>query len=275
MSFVKGSGGVEIHYRVVGNEGPLVVLLHGLGLSGRFWFSLPEKLSTGTDVPVRVVAIDNRGTGQSTCPRRPWLMSHMADDVAAVVDSIGTGPAIVAGISMGGMVAQHVALRHADKVSGLLLMATLPGLPHLSPPAFRTIRDLVSLRFIDEDTAGKRLARLLLPESELPRASEHLAGWREALLEETASPRCFIFQLAAVATHSASLRLGKICCPTTVLVGEQDLLVPEKNSRRLASAIPGARLKRIPGVGHGIDILAADEVCSSIWELARVARPAS
>src|SRR6478672_59781 len=97
------SKGVRIHYSVTGpRSGAPVVLLQGLGLSSRFWFDIPNLLAADGR---RVLAIDNRGTGKSDKPRRPWTMRAMADDVARVLDAEEIDAAYVVGISMGGMIA--------------------------------------------------------------------------------------------------------------------------------------------------------------------------
>ena len=108
------SRGARIHYTEHGTRGrgPAVVLIQGLGLSSRFWFDVPELLAHDPHGPRYVLAIDNRGTGRSDKPRRLWTMGTMADDVVAVLDHAGVESAFVVGISMGGMIAQHVALRH-------------------------------------------------------------------------------------------------------------------------------------------------------------------
>lgn len=266
MPYARGARGVEIHYRVAGSGGPFVVLLHGIGLSGRFWFELPQRLAG--DGARRVLVVDSRGTGHSACPSRPWGMADMADDVAAVLDAAGAGDAVVAGLSMGGMIAQHVALRHPDRVRGLLLMATSAGMLHGRLTSPRAIWGLVSLPFIDESKVGRRLARLLLPPGEVARGAELLQGWREVLQTEAASRRAFLLQLAAVSGHATWARLGEIRCPTVVLTGDQDVLMPPANSRVLAERIPGARLEVLEGVGHGIDLLAPDAVIGAIERLA-------
>jgi 3-oxoadipate enol-lactonase len=269
MPFIDTPSGVRINYTVVGDQGPYVVLLHGLALSGRFWFTIPEMIAKQAKNPHRVIVIDNRGTGQSSCPKWPFLISRMADDVVAVMDAVGAPTAVVAGLSMGGMIAQHVAIRHPQRVNGLVLMATSPGFPYHVHAKMSTIAKLVSLRFVSEEKAGERLARLLLPENELARARAHLAGWRGALLEEAAGPREFILQLCAVAAHSTSFRLKNISCPTVVLTGAADILMPPKNSEILARRIPRAQLRVLPGVGHGIDIIEKDAICRAIWDISK------
>src|SRR5687768_4551259 len=74
----------RIHYETFGNEGPVVVMIMGIGVSGRFWLSIPKSVASFREHPRRVIVIDNRGTGQSDKPLTPWTMSAMADDVAVV-----------------------------------------------------------------------------------------------------------------------------------------------------------------------------------------------
>jgi pimeloyl-ACP methyl ester carboxylesterase len=267
MPHAPGAGGNRIHYRVVGSQGPWVVLIHGLGLSGRFWFSVPDGLAADPAGARRVLVVDNRGTGTSDCPSRPWTIMDMADDVAAVLEHAKADRAVVVGLSMGGMIAQHTALRHAGRVSGLVLMSTSPGLPHGKLPDLKTMSQLVSLPFRKEPEAGRILARLMLPESEFGRAAEHFAGWREALIEEGAPPRCFFFQIGAVATHSTGFQLAKIGCPTVVMAGAQDVLVPPVNAQVLAERIPQATLEMLPGAAHAIDMMDKDAVRRAVNRL--------
>src|SRR5258708_4772752 len=154
---------------------PTVVLGQGLGLWSRFWFKVPERLAQGPD-GWRVVVLDNRGVGRSDKPRGPYRMATLADDVAAVLDEARIDRAHVVGISLGGMIAQHVALRHPSRVSGLLLLATTAGLPYARLPRARAIATLVGLPFAgrrDEvrpaPQVGRAFARLLLAQPDVPR----------------------------------------------------------------------------------------------------------
>jgi len=197
--------------------------------------------------------IDNRGTGRSDAPRVPWRMSTMADDVAAVLDAAGAPSAVVVGISLGGMVAQHVAIRHPTRVDGLVLLATMAGIGSGRLPSARAVSWFLTLPF--GRRGARNLARLLLPEAELPRAREHFAGWRHVIRAEPLSARAFVYHLGAVLTHSTRRELATIRCPTVIVAGAADVLVPPRNSELLANAIPGATLELLPGVAHGIPIL--------------------
>jgi len=134
MPYATNQQGHRIHYRLVGRRGPFVTLVMGIGVSGNFWGNVPRDLAEHPHGPHRVLVIDNRGTGGSDLPGRPWTIGDMADDVAAVLDDAGARESIVIGISLGGMIAQHVAIRHPSRVNALGLMCTTPGLPHGAIP---------------------------------------------------------------------------------------------------------------------------------------------
>ena len=226
--------GHRIHYRLVGEpKSPRsVVMVQGLALSGRFWFDVPERLAEATGD--RVLVLDNRGTGQSDRPRRPWRMGTMADDVAAAMTHAGIERAIVVGISMGGMIAQHVALRHAERVEGLVLLATTPGLPHGRLASPRALAMLARLPFLRGAAARSASARLLLPPAEVPRAAELLGRWAPAFAKDPIRPRTFFFHIGAILGHSTGERLPHVRIPTIVVAAAHDALVPIAASRAIA-----------------------------------------
>jgi len=249
MAFATSRGGTKIFYEVSG-DGPPVVLIQGLGLSSRFWFDIPGRLAR----QYRTVVLDNRGVGRSDKPFGPYSMGLLAGDVLAVMDAAGVATATLVGISLGGMIAQHVAVRHPERVTGLVLLATTPGLPHGTLPSLEVLAALVSLPFGRSGSAGA-FARLLLPEKLMPRARELFSRWPDALAKDPVSPTVFLAQLAAAAGHSLGWRLNEIRCPTVVVAGAEDVLIPPSNSRVLARRIPGAVLEIIPEVGHAVPLL--------------------
>lgn len=241
------SRGARIHYTVRGDGGAAVVLLQGLGLSSRFWFDVPDLLADGR----RVIAIDNRGTGRSDKPRRPWTMGTMADDVVAVLDDAGVDTAFVVGISMGGMIAQHVALRHPDRVRGLVLLATTAGFLLGALPEAKALARLVTLPF-GGPRAGTNLVRLLLPESKWPLAKEIFRDWPKAMRDDPTVPWTFGAHLFAASTHLVTRRLSKIECPVVVVAGRHDQLIPFKNAQVLAKRIRRAELEVVEDAGHAV-----------------------
>lgn len=267
MPFATGARQHRIHYREFGSRAdPTLVLIQGLGLDGRFWFELPERLASGTGARWHVLVPDNRGVGRSELPRRPWTMADMADDVAAMLDAAGVRDAIVVGLSMGGMIAQQVALRHPTRVRGLVLMATWPGLPHARLPAVRTIGDLLGSS-LSRRSEVETVARLILPDQRRDEASQLLAGWFGLMREQPPSRRAFLGQFAALTTHSTGGRLDRIAAPTRVVTGSEDRLVPPRNSDLLARRIPRAQLEVLPGVAHAIPLLDREVVHRNVMAL--------
>ena len=254
MPYATRLDGSRIFYEVTGAAGPEVVLIQGLGLSSRFWFDMPQRLEKDG---YRVLALDNRGVGRTEAPagRLAYKMAEMADDVAHAMEAAGFSSAYVVGISMGGMIAQHVALRHAAKVKGLVLLATTAGFPHAHLPALREVPRLVSIGVAQQRDPVTALARILVPRRHQSRAKELFADWPAALKHEGVRPRAFLGQLASVATHSTGFRLREIRCPAVVVTGDEDVLVPARNSHVLARRLKNAHLEVIPDCGHGIPIL--------------------
>jgi 3-oxoadipate enol-lactonase len=251
MPFATGARGARIYYETRGTGGAPAVLIQGLGLSSRFWFDLPDRLAAGRD-PWRVLTPDHRGVGRSDRPLGPYGMHTMADDVAGVLDHARLDRAFVVGISLGGMVAQHVAIRHPSRVAGLVLLATTAGFPHVrlpSPVALMRFLGLPLSGQLKRDRIDPSFARLLLSRKDVPRANELLSGWPAALRTEPTSLRVFAAHFAAVLGHAPGGALRQIACPTVIVSGDDDVLLPAQNGRVLARLIPGAHLEIVPG-GH-------------------------
>lgn len=245
------SRGARIHYTIHGHHGPAVVLLQGLGLSSRFWFDVPEMLASDPASPRRVVALDNRGTGKSDRPRGLWTMGTMADDVVAVLDDAGIDEAFLVGISMGGMIAQHCALRHPSRVRGLVLLATTAGFLAGALPEARALLRLLSLP-LGGRRASRNLVRLLLPESKWERAGEIFRDWPRAMRDDPTAPATFAAHLFAASTHLVGSRLRHIACPVIVVAGKDDQLIPLRNAEVLAERIRRAELEVIEDAAHAV-----------------------
>jgi len=237
---------IEMNYELHGEGEPLVLIM---GLTGSLegWRPLVPAFAR----EYRVLIFDNRGAGLTDKPAGPYSMPMMADDTAGLMDALGIESARVYGISMGGMIAQELALRHPQKVKALVLGCTTPGGPNSSPPSKETVEALVSIGSLGLEEGLEIVLRLLYTE-------EFIAKYREPLREMTLNsfdlrtPRhAAQAQRAAIDAHDTYDRLPQIRAPTLVIAGGKDELVPSANSPILAQRIPGAELVMYPKARHG------------------------
>lgn len=228
-------GAARIHYRVDGDGEPLV-LIAGTGFDMSFWDDLVPSLAG-----YRVLRLDNRGSGLSDSKDR-LTIPEMADDVVAVMDEIGMPHAHVHGASMGGLIAQELAIRHGERVLSLVLGATWAGSAPMSG-AIRALPLLLSRKGTDEilHRSAPYLTATAVPDHLAPFPGHDLAP---------RDPTALRRQLRAQLRYSSLRRLHRIGQPTLVLHGAKDRLISPLNARLLARRIPRARLRLIRGAGH-------------------------
>lgn len=239
---------VHIAYEVLGPAGdPMpVVLVHGLGYARWGWEPVAARLAERR----RVVLLDNRGIGASDVPDGPYTAEQMAGDVLAVVDALGADRVQLVGVSLGGMVAQHVALQRPACVERLVLVSTTPGGAAAHPipaatldllarmsalPAEEALRAAVdnalgSLVGERHDTVASRIVAHRLSSPQDP------AGWRA--------------QAHAGTTHALGEDVARIACPVLVLHGDDDAVVDARNAEVLGRLLPDATVRTVPGGGH-------------------------
>jgi 3-oxoadipate enol-lactonase len=223
--------------------GTPIVLLHPFPFSRGLWAGLAETLAAHRPV----LAIDARGFGESPLPPGgAYSVDDLADDVAAVLDELSIERVTLLGMSMGGYTALAFAVRHPTRLGGLILADTRAAADNDETRAARA----AALKRIDEAgpdayLAGS-LARLLAPEAP-PALVAHLRARAE---RRAPSLRAGIAALRDRPDRSSPAVLGAIHCPTLVICGEADAVVPAAEMRGLADAIPGARFVAIPGAGH-------------------------
>jgi 3-oxoadipate enol-lactonase len=215
---------------------------------------------------LRCITYDHPGTGRSSKRSLPFSTAHLAASAIRVLDELGIEAAHVAGLSMGGIVAQELALRHPDRVRGLILMSTSTGGRVLPADPRKVVA--VAARIVGGSLRRRRL--WLGPAVFSPGFLKREPGRTEVLLgavtNHPPAPWAIAGQLCAAALHKRAQDLHRIRAPTLVLHGERDILVPVANAQRLADAIPGADLHVFPGVGHAFEYERLDETFAVICD---------
>lgn len=238
--------GLDIFYRETGHGEPLL-LLAGLGLDHRAWAAQVPALSRA----FRCITPDNRDIGRSGRVTGPYTVADMAGDAVGLLDALGIERAHVAGLSMGGAMAQEIAINHPHRVKSLALVATYCSGDPRGTALFEGMR-LMRERFSPEE-----YYRATYPWSFT--VKDYLRpGFMERMIESAAAnpnpqpPDAYARQAAATTTFHSEDRLGRITAPTLLLFGDQDLLTPLRFARALHDGIPGSELVIVPDAGHGI-----------------------
>jgi pimeloyl-ACP methyl ester carboxylesterase len=240
-------GDIEMFYQQMGPaDGEALILIMGWGGDHTAWaFQVPAFASR-----YRVVLFDNRGAGQTDQPDIPYTIPGMAADTVALLDALGIGRAHVHGMSMGGMIAQEVALGHAERVLTLGLHCTLP---HTDP--FLTFRGDGMLRVRaheDREAFGRMMLAWVLS----PRTVVEKPALVDLLVQRTVE-NPYPTSLVGLARQAEAIRrwssldgLSGIRVPTLITTGADDIMVPPDRSRALAARLPHAELVVIPDAGH-------------------------
>ena len=238
--------GAELNYERAG-EGEPLLLIQGMSANllawGRPFASLLEE-------SFDVVSFDNRGMGLSGPATEQFSIAEMAADTAGLLDALEIETAHVLGISMGGMIAQELALAHPEKLRSLTLGCTYcggPGSQVMDPADFQALAEAMASG--DQDRVFRAMYELNL--SPGFRADESRYAEFAAMAAARPAPRQVIgFQLQAIAAHDTSARLPELRVPTLVVHGTVDRILGYPNGPLIASLIPGARLETFEDVGH-------------------------
>jgi pimeloyl-ACP methyl ester carboxylesterase len=276
------ANGIEIEYETFGNESdPTLLLVMGLGAQLIAWndaFCLQL-----ADRGFFVIRYDNRDVGLSTkFDSHPvanaaetftgggdpaYTLDDMADDGAALLDALGRDTAHVVGASMGGMIAQLIALRHGARVLSLTSIMSHPGGTDAVPPTQEALAVLITPRPTDRAAVidSAVIARKVIGGKGWPMDEDKIRADAAAAFDRMYYPDGFLRQMAAIiASPSRVDRLGSLEMPVLVLHGLDDTLVPPENGRKTHEAIPGSTLVEVQGMGHDLPEQAWPQVVDAI-----------
>jgi len=240
VSFAENHG-ARIYWDEQGQGAP-VLLIMGLGWTSAMWHRTRPILVK----QYRTVALDNRGVGRSDAPTGPYSIALMASDAAAVLDAAGIERAHIFGVSMGGMIAQELALQYPDRVRSLILGCTAAGGPHAVRADSEVLQALFRRGLTPDEFAESMNPFIYHPSTPRELVEEDMILRRKWYPTDIG----FLAQLQGIMGWEAYSRLPRIAAPTLVVHGDSDRLIPPANGDLIAKRIPEAKLVLIPNASH-------------------------
>jgi pimeloyl-ACP methyl ester carboxylesterase len=239
------AGDLEMYYEMHGEGFPLLLIM-GLRRNAEWWhLQIPEFAKH-----FKVIAFDNRGAGRSGKPAMEYSIPMFAADTARLLESLGVERAHVLGVSMGGYIAQELALARPEMVAGLVLGCTSCGgdkavyMDPVERAAFAATQGLSPEKILHKDM------HIYFSDEFVAGNPEFIEEFVEISQRHYQPADAFLRQLDACNRHDTADRVGGISAPTLILSGDDDHLVPTENSRILRRLIPGSRLRMFPGGRH-------------------------
>ena len=238
-------GRTRLYWESAGTGDP-VLLIHGLGLSGGAWWRTVDALAPS----MHIITFDHRGVGQSASLTYAYTTEAMADDAVSILDALAIDRVHVYGFSLGGMIAQQVALRHPERVQSLVLGATHSGGRRTAfpePDAIAFFRRRAKMP--SEEAAWASVPYNYGPRGRVQQV-DRIAEDIEHRLQNPFNEHAYRAQLLAASLHNCYRRLERIHVPTLVVHGARDRVIPVANAHMTAEGVPGAQLKILEDAGH-------------------------
>ena len=236
---------LKIYYEIIGQGQPLV-MIRGVGSNVDHWYEQVPALSK----KYQLLVFDNRGIARSSDPGGSLSIKDMAADTVALMEAVGIKKAHILGYSMGGMIAQELALAYPEKINGLVLVATDCGISlriKARPEYSGLFTEMIRLGTTEAKTAA---AGCLFAKRTFESRPDIIERYAEVSLRFPAPQKMLEKQWEAITRHDACDQLQNITAPTLVITGSEDVLIPPENSKVLAEQIPHAQVRFIDGGGH-------------------------
>ncbi len=239
------ANGINIYYETHGHGDPLVLIM-GLRRNAEWWYCQIPALSE----QFQVLVFDNRGAGRSDQPDMDYSISLFADDTAALMKGLGLSSAHVLGISMGGYIAQELAINYSEMVRGLILGCTGPGGSQAVVMSPERLAKFTANKGLSPEDILRKDMDIYFSEGFIRESPEKIEEFVEISRRYYQPPESFLRQFAACQKHDTFERLHRITQPTLIMTGDDDPLVPPGNSRLLKEMIPQSRVEFFPAGRH-------------------------
>ncbi len=239
--------GISLHYESNGQGQPLLLVM-GLGAPAAAWD--PDFVQEMSRTH-QVITYDNRGTGLSDKPDEPYSIAMFASDAVGLLDALSIPRAHVLGVSMGGMIAQELAIHYPQHVASLVLGCTTPGGKHSVPASPESLKALEGRADMTPEEAGREGWKLSFSEEFIRTHRDEMEAQLQRVIAHATPRFAFERHFQATMTLRVYKQLKEITAPTLVATGRNDALIPAANSEILAREIPGAELAIFANAGHG------------------------
>lgn len=252
--------GVELYYELKG-EGPPLAMIQGLGYSSRFWFNQVPELKKH----FRLVLFDNRDVGKSEIVEEEYEMEDMARDLSELIRELGFSHVNLLGLSMGGYIAQHLALEWPELIDKLILVSTHAGGPAYLEATEDLWEEILDVEGLTEREIYRKGYRYSVTEDFFANREE-IEKLVDMRVEDSQPPAAYQRQFQAASRFDLTDRLDEIESDTLIVAGEEDRVVPTQFAEQLEQGIPSAKLALIDDAAHLVHLERPDRLNSLILD---------
>lgn len=256
----KTANGVDLYYELQG-DGPPLAMIQGLGYSSKFWFKQVPKLKQ----QLQLIPFDNRDVGQSEMVGEVYEIEDMARDLKELLGKLGFDHAHILGLSMGGYIAQHLAVDWPELVDKLILISTHSGGPEYLNATENLWEEILDVEGLTEREIYRKGYRYSVTKDFFDN-QEEIEKLVDMRIEDSQPPAAYQRQFQAASGFDLTDRLVEIESDTLILAGDEDRVVPTQFAEQLEQGIPSAKLELIEGAAHLVHLERPDRLNSLILD---------
>jgi len=245
--------GIEIYYEIHGQGKPLVMIM-GIRRNAEWWYAQIPSFSKH----FKVIVFDNRGAGRSEMPRMDYSIRLFAEDTAKLMETLNINSAHLLGISMGGYIAQELAINYPDKIKNMILGCTSCGGERAVLMSQDNMKKFSDIKGLTPKDILRMNMKIYFSDEFIQKYPNKIEEFIDISLRYAQTPEFFERQFAACLKHDTADRLDRISAPTMILAGDDDPLVPPENSKILKELMPASELYYFKGLRHCFFIEDAD-----------------